>query len=383
MAKASFYAVKTGKAPGIYTTWAECEAQVKGFPGAEYKKFSDEEEAKKFAFPEQEVEEELIPEEEAGPYKFDSSIKIKNGKFVDFRDEASDHYPVAYFEMPYEDNNCKGNLYVREGNGQIFATKEGVDHTYEYGQPVDNICAANLRSRIEAAAGYDFDVIVDAANVNGDKARKEFREKIEPYGINLADHKFEHEPPKQPASGFDKDTAMIYVDGSYNADTKKYGYGVYMTKGDGSDPHIFVGVGDCEANGRNVEGEVAAARVGLFNAKKAGFKDAVVFHDYQGIGSWGDGEWKTNKEYTKRYAAFVDGLRDEGMNIKFTHVDGHTGDVGNEYVDKLAKIACGVPITASERDYIRQLKDVPGYPHDEKQVENTVEMSLSDNGLTF
>jgi len=39
MAKQKFYVVWKGRKSGIYTTWAECEAQVKGFAGAEYKSF--------------------------------------------------------------------------------------------------------------------------------------------------------------------------------------------------------------------------------------------------------------------------------------------------------------------------------------------------------
>lgn len=34
-----FYAVAKGRTPGIFMTWPDCEAQVKGFPGARYKKF--------------------------------------------------------------------------------------------------------------------------------------------------------------------------------------------------------------------------------------------------------------------------------------------------------------------------------------------------------
>lgn len=34
-----FYAVRKGRKVGIYSTWKECEAQVKGFPKAEYKSF--------------------------------------------------------------------------------------------------------------------------------------------------------------------------------------------------------------------------------------------------------------------------------------------------------------------------------------------------------
>ena len=38
MAK-KFYAVKTGRTPGVYGTWADCKAQVDGYSGAVYKSF--------------------------------------------------------------------------------------------------------------------------------------------------------------------------------------------------------------------------------------------------------------------------------------------------------------------------------------------------------
>ncbi len=48
MAKKKFYAVKVGKVPGIYSTWSECEEQVKGFPSASYKSFATMSEAENF-----------------------------------------------------------------------------------------------------------------------------------------------------------------------------------------------------------------------------------------------------------------------------------------------------------------------------------------------
>ncbi len=39
MAKKKYYVVWKGHNPGVYETWAECEAQVKGFAGAEFKGF--------------------------------------------------------------------------------------------------------------------------------------------------------------------------------------------------------------------------------------------------------------------------------------------------------------------------------------------------------
>jgi ribonuclease HI len=39
MAKKNYYVVKSGRKTGIFKTWAECNAQIKGFSGAVYKGF--------------------------------------------------------------------------------------------------------------------------------------------------------------------------------------------------------------------------------------------------------------------------------------------------------------------------------------------------------
>ena len=43
--KAAYYVVWSGKKPGIYDTWEDCEAQVKGVQGAKYKGFASRPEA--------------------------------------------------------------------------------------------------------------------------------------------------------------------------------------------------------------------------------------------------------------------------------------------------------------------------------------------------
>jgi len=48
-----FYAVKKGRRPGIYSSWPECQEQIKGFSGAIFKSFPTKAEAEKFI---QEVE---------------------------------------------------------------------------------------------------------------------------------------------------------------------------------------------------------------------------------------------------------------------------------------------------------------------------------------
>lgn len=45
MAKKNFYAVAQGRKTGIFSSWAECEQQIKGFSGQKYQGFGKREEA--------------------------------------------------------------------------------------------------------------------------------------------------------------------------------------------------------------------------------------------------------------------------------------------------------------------------------------------------
>jgi len=45
--KPKFYVVWKGKRQGIYESWDDCQAQIKGVKGAQYKAFSSFQEAKK------------------------------------------------------------------------------------------------------------------------------------------------------------------------------------------------------------------------------------------------------------------------------------------------------------------------------------------------
>lgn len=53
--KKKYYAVRCGAKPGIYETWAECEAQIKGFSGAKYKAFSNITDAENYIVGEESV----------------------------------------------------------------------------------------------------------------------------------------------------------------------------------------------------------------------------------------------------------------------------------------------------------------------------------------
>lgn len=96
--KKKFYAVKIGNEPGIYTTWEECESQVKGYSGAKFKSFFSEEEAISYLNEEMVNPIPIVPDI---PYAYvDGSISVKNG---------------LYGCGGYLDHN--GNIYILEECG--------------------------------------------------------------------------------------------------------------------------------------------------------------------------------------------------------------------------------------------------------------------------
>jgi ribonuclease HI len=50
MAEKKFYGVRSGRQPGIYTTWAECKKQVDGYGGAVFKSFPTKAAAEEYVF---------------------------------------------------------------------------------------------------------------------------------------------------------------------------------------------------------------------------------------------------------------------------------------------------------------------------------------------
>lgn len=138
----------------------------------------------------------------------------------------------------------------------------------------------------------------------------------------------------------DKDTVIAYVDGSFNLPEKIYGSGVVLIK-DGNEECFKKSYSDSFYTHRNVAGEVKASELAINLAIEKGYKKIIIYHDYQGIKSWADEDWKTNNELTKSYKTFIDSKRNE-IEIGFVKVKGHSNDKYNDLADRLAKDACGI-----------------------------------------
>lgn len=136
--------------------------------------------------------------------------------------------------------------------------------------------------------------------------------------------------------------ALAYVDGSFNIAAGVYGYGGVLLCRDGSiRPLQGHGRDETLRTMRNVAGEIHGSMAAIQAAADAGIASITIFYDYMGIEMWANGQWKTNKEGTRAYKAFIDQIRPR-IEIRFRKVAAHTGVRFNELVDQLAKASVGI-----------------------------------------
>lgn len=76
-----FYAVRKGRKNGIYHSWAECQTQITGFSGAEYKSFKTEEEAIQYIHGGQPNVRKPVSEEEHAVAYVDGSYNIATKEY--------------------------------------------------------------------------------------------------------------------------------------------------------------------------------------------------------------------------------------------------------------------------------------------------------------
>ena len=137
------------------------------------------------------------------------------------------------------------------------------------------------------------------------------------------------------------DCLEIYVDGSYDAVTNTFSYGMVVLI-DGKEEKFSQKMTDPElAQMRNVAGEIKGSEAAMQYALDHKIPSIIIYHDYQGIASWCNGDWKANKPGTIAYRDFYQKAK-EKVHIEFRKVKGHSNDKYNDMVDELAKEALGI-----------------------------------------
>ena len=123
----AYYAVKKGKNPGIYETWAECQKNTNGFSGAKFHKFDTIEKAKEY------MEEENY------------SLNEHNSNNNDI------HYPCAFVDGSYNGKKLlvgAGAIIKLEENGKNYIKFE---ETYSAKDPTSSAkISRNIYGEIKA-----------------------------------------------------------------------------------------------------------------------------------------------------------------------------------------------------------------------------------------
>ena len=135
--------------------------------------------------------------------------------------------------------------------------------------------------------------------------------------------------------------AIAFVDGSFNSDTSVYGYGGFLRDTKTKQKYILQGNDPEMAAMRNIAGEILGSMTAIKKSIELGFTELDIYYDYYGIEKWATGEWKRNKNGTKKYYEYVQSVRSQ-IDIHFIKVKGHSGVDGNEEADRLAKQAVGI-----------------------------------------
>lgn len=138
----------------------------------------------------------------------------------------------------------------------------------------------------------------------------------------------------------------VYIDGSYNSETNTWGYGGFLDVNGRRYP--MIGQGKDVSKLRNVYGEIMGCMTAVKQAQSLGIKHLVIYYDYNGIEGWAAQNWKAKNSYTKAYKDFI---TNAGKKIKiiFKKVTSHTGVIGNEIADIMAKFAVGIALDNKQK----------------------------------
>jgi ribonuclease HI len=127
----TFYAVRKGIKPGVYTSWEDCKAQIHKYSGAEYKKFNNRVDAENFI---KGIEEnnDISDIDTTNYYKaytdgsYDKNTKIFSYGVVIINDND---FVIDRFYQGYKDNEFAEHRNIA---GECFGVLKALDYCIKY-----------------------------------------------------------------------------------------------------------------------------------------------------------------------------------------------------------------------------------------------------------
>jgi len=140
----------------------------------------------------------------------------------------------------------------------------------------------------------------------------------------------------------ERQSAIIYIDGSFNHATNIIGCAILLSDKTEKKPQRIVFTKQLKSQkkyGSNIA-ELVAARTAVKAARSQGIKQVDILYDWIGIEHFSHksnikSRHKVCSEYSK-YAEYIEKAR-ETVDIKFVKVKAHSSDMKNNLVDKMAR----------------------------------------------
>jgi len=338
MSKA-FYAVANGRVPGVFLTWGECEKSVKDFPGAKFKKFTSEQEAKDFC--------------KTPTKSFTKSTQAKYSNITFDSDSESDQEPtVKTKSVSYQKKSVPAKQQVN-----IFINTRAEEEVIRANINFDT---SDSESETESKPQTKL-IIEDMDN------QSELDDDLEVMMKNLSNKKSEsklkssHTSVLSELGDFNPDI-IVYTDGACidnGGPNAKAGIGVYFGP---EDPRNVSELVQGKQSNNTAELGALSRAYSILSQEISTGKKVAFFTDslyaLQCLTSYGDKcaqmGWvrniKTDKEIANKelvkqiYEQF--GCK-TNPNIKLIHIKAHTGaqdahSLGNDQADKLANAAIGI-----------------------------------------
>ncbi len=144
----------------------------------------------------------------------------------------------------------------------------------------------------------------------------------------------------QKLSGLNEEEVVAFVDGSYDPQEEKSGFGAILIDHMGQKTSLsraFTREASPEfLELRNVAAELEGVREAIKYAVGHHKSKITIYYDYAGIGNWADGSWQAKKDLTKQYVSFLNEYRPR-IAVELIKVPAHSGVAYNEEADALAK----------------------------------------------
>ncbi|WP_167959329.1 ribonuclease H1 domain-containing protein [Anaerosporobacter faecicola] len=155
-----FYAVRKGRKTGVFLTWAECQKQISGFSGAEYKSFPTKEEAIDYVTGEKAVNRPPVAEEDRAIAYVDGSYNVHTkeysyGAIIRFRGKEQEYSEKGTDASLADMRNVAGEILGARKMMELCVNNQikELDLYYDY-EGIEKWCTGAWQAKKEGTQAY-------------------------------------------------------------------------------------------------------------------------------------------------------------------------------------------------------------------------------------